>query len=128
MTTRKAMPDFFQPEELPRGEIIARSTGGRRVTPRMPVDCGDGTVVRPRAKGSRAAQPSVRMGALTRDLPLTKAIGTVPYRGLLAGAGHLIREYRAHQAICEEIWQFLEQMEQGLAEKGEALARVRGPR
>ena len=95
--------------------------GGQRVTPRMPVDQGDGTVVRPRAKGSRAAQPPVRLGVLTRQLPLTKAVGTVPYKGLLAGAGRLIRQYREHQAVCEEIWQFLEQMEQGLALKADEI-------
>lgn len=119
----KALPDFYAPEELPRGEIVVRRGGGRRVTPRMPVDLGDGTVVRPRAKGSRAAQPPVRIGALTRELPLTKAIGTVPYRGLMSGAGRLIREYQEHQARCEEIWQFLEQMEQGLFAKADEIRR-----
>lgn len=119
----KALPDFYAPAELPQGESVVRHGGGRRVTPRMPVDLGDGTVVRPRAKGSRAAQPPVRMGALTRELPLTKAIGTVPYRGLMSGAGRLIREYQEHQARCEEIWQFLEQVEQGLFAKADEIRR-----
>jgi hypothetical protein len=87
----------------------------------MPVELADGTVVRPRAKGSRAAQPPVRVGVLTQDLPLTRAIGTVPYRGLMAGAGRLIREYREHQLICERIWIFLESMEQGLSLEAEAI-------
>lgn len=89
----------------------------------MPVDQGDGTAVRPRAKGSRAAQPPVRVGKLTRDLPLTRAIGTVPYRGLMSGAGRLVRLYREHQAACENIWQFLEQMEQGLMLKADEIER-----
>ena len=100
-----------------------RHGGGPRVKARMPVELADGSVVRPRAKGSRAAQPPVRTGVLTRDLPLTRAIGTVPYRGLLAGAGHLIRQYRQHQAACEEIWQFLEQMEQDLMLKADETER-----
>ena len=104
-----------------RSRVETLEKGVRRVTPRMPVDLGNGTVVRPRAKGSRASQPEVRTGVLTRQLPLTRAIGTVPYRGLLAGAGRLIREYREHQATCEEIWQFLEQMEQGLALKADEI-------
>lgn len=118
---RQALPDFYQPDELPQGEVAVRHGGGRRVTPRMPVVLGDGTLARPRAKSSRAAQPPVRLGELTQDLPLTRAIGTVPYRGLMSGAGRLVREYRAHQLACEEIWQFLEQMEQGLALKADKI-------
>lgn len=90
----------------------------------MPVILEDGTVARPRAKSSRAAQPPVRLGALTKDLPLTRAIATVPYRGIMSGAGRLVRLYREHQAQCEEIWQFLEQMEQGLFDKADEIERA----
>lgn len=95
--------------------------GGRKVTARMPVLLADGSVVRPRAKGSRAEQPPVRMGQITRSLPLVRSESDIPYRGIMSGSGRLIRLYRDAHAVCEEIWQFLEQMEQGLFDKGDEL-------
>jgi hypothetical protein len=96
-----------------------RHPGGRKVSARMPVLLQDGSVVRPRAKGSRAQQPPVKLGQITRSLPLVRSESDIPFRGIMSGSGRLVRLYKEAHAVCEEIWLFLEQMEQGLFEEGD---------
>jgi len=89
------------------------------VSPRMPVLEADGELRRPRAKGSRGVQPPVELGAITRNLPLTRAVSQIPYQGLLGGEGRLIRLYKEAQAICEGRWVLLERVERELVEEGD---------
>lgn len=133
--TRKASPDFFGPDEVPEGEAVAaldnkvgsaptpkrragprRGRPGRPITIRMPVMAADGTVFRPRAPGSRGTQPPVELGPLTGQLKLAAAVSTLPYNDITSALGKLIRQYRAHLAAAEQIWQQLETLERGLRE------------
>jgi hypothetical protein len=85
----------------------------------MPVLQADGELRRPRAPGSRADQPPVALGSITRQLPVTRAVGQIPYQGFLSGAGRLIRLYKEAQAVCEQRWLLLEHIELELVEDGD---------
>ena len=136
---KPTVPVFFGPGEGPEGEAIAavaakprataatrqragsrskslvgRGRPGRPIVPRMPVRAEDGTLFRPRAKGSRGEQPAVQLGPLTSQLPLARTVAVLPYNDITASLGKLIRQYRSHLAAAERIWQQLETLEKGL--------------
>ena len=92
--------------------------GGRKVVPRMPVQLKDGSVVRPRAKGSRASQPPVKRGLITGALPLSRPLGDLPYRAILSRLGAKVREYRRLTLAAEQIWQEMESLERDLGVDG----------
>lgn len=148
---RKVAPDFFGPAEAPEGEIIAQEGGrsatprkrprpatpttarvrkapgghpGRPLIPRMPLVAKDGTVFRPRARGSKAVQPPVELGPITSQLKLAQAVSTIPYPAITSHMGALIREYRSLIERANCIWQQFEALEialRDLVNEGEGL-------
>jgi hypothetical protein len=93
----------------------------------MPLVAKDGTVFRPRAKGSRAVQPPVAFGPITSQLKLAAAVSTLPYSEITSSMGALIREYRSLIERANTIWQQFEALEivlRELVKEGEDLGGI----